>query len=93
MPVYPRELAFMFLAYQNHPACVQQYRSRSSMRHCADRRIGKETHLMQHSSKLNAVESIRGLACLAVVFSHLSLSFYPYLHHFDDHDQATNALV
>lgn len=30
---------------------------------------------MQHSSKLNAVESIRGLACLAVVFSHLSLSF------------------
>ncbi|WP_151791059.1 acyltransferase family protein [Acinetobacter soli] len=48
---------------------------------------------MQHSSKLNAVESIRGLACLAVVFSHLSLSFYPYLHHFDDHDQATNALV
>ncbi|MFT4020946.1 MAG: acyltransferase family protein, partial [Acinetobacter sp.] len=37
--------------------------------------------------KLNAAESIRGLACLAVVFSHLSLSFYPYLHKFgrDDH--------
>lgn len=37
--------------------------------------------------KLNSAESIRGLACLAVVFSHLSLSFFPYLHHFDD--QAT----
>ena len=33
--------------------------------------------------KLNSAESIRGLACLAVVFSHLSLSFFPYLHHFD----------
>lgn len=33
-------------------------------------------------AKLNAAESIRGLACVAVVLSHLSLSFYPYLHHF-----------
>ena len=33
--------------------------------------------------KLNSAESIRGLACLAVVFSHLSLTFFPYLHHFD----------
>lgn len=33
-------------------------------------------------AKLNAAESIRGLACIAVVLSHLSLSFYPYLHHF-----------
>lgn len=33
--------------------------------------------------KINSAESIRGLACLAVVFSHLSLSFFPYLHHFD----------
>ncbi|TCM65797.1 peptidoglycan/LPS O-acetylase OafA/YrhL [Acinetobacter calcoaceticus] len=33
--------------------------------------------------KLNAAESIRGLACLAVVCSHLSLSFFPDLHHFD----------
>ncbi|MEB3767656.1 acyltransferase [Acinetobacter sp. MD2] len=39
-------------------------------------------------AKLNAAESIRGLACLAVVFSHLSLSFYPYLHHFNADDQA-----
>lgn len=38
-------------------------------------------------SKLNAAESIRGLACLAVVFSHLSLSFYPYLHHFTFEDK------
>ena len=48
---------------------------------------------MDKFSKLNAVESIRGLACLAVVFSHLSLSFYPYLHHFDQHDVASNAIV
>ena len=33
--------------------------------------------------KLNAAESIRGLACMAVVFSHLSLSFFPDLHAFD----------
>lgn len=33
--------------------------------------------------KLNAAESIRGLASLAVVFSHLSLSFLPGLHRFD----------
>ncbi|MEB5476363.1 acyltransferase [Acinetobacter sp. ESL0695] len=39
-------------------------------------------------AKLNAAESIRGLACLAVVFSHLSLSFYPYLHRFSPEDHA-----
>lgn len=33
--------------------------------------------------KLNAAESIRGLASLTVVFSHLSLSFLPGLHRFD----------
>ncbi|MBF7682894.1 acyltransferase [Acinetobacter sp. B5B] len=38
-------------------------------------------------AKLNAAESIRGLACVAVVFSHLSLSFYPYLHHFAPKDR------
>lgn len=48
---------------------------------------------MGNFNKLNAVESIRGLACLAVVFSHLSLSFYPYLHHFDEHDRTNNAIV
>lgn len=31
-------------------------------------------------SKINSAESIRGLACIAVVFSHLALVFYPYLH-------------
>ncbi|GAB3046814.1 acyltransferase [Acinetobacter apis] len=39
-------------------------------------------------AKLNAAESIRGLACVAVVLSHLSLTFYPYLHRFDRQDQA-----
>ncbi len=33
--------------------------------------------------KLNAAESIRGVASLVVVFSHLSLSFLPGLHRFD----------
>ncbi|WP_180127188.1 MULTISPECIES: acyltransferase [unclassified Acinetobacter] len=31
-------------------------------------------------SKINSAESIRGLACLAVVFSHLVLTFAPLLH-------------
>ena len=35
------------------------------------------------AAKINAAESIRGLACLAVVFSHLAMSFFPFLHHFD----------
>ncbi len=38
------------------------------------------------SAKINSAESIRGLACLAVVFSHLAMSFFPYLHHFDPHE-------
>lgn len=42
-------------------------------------------------AKLNSAESIRGLACLAVVFSHLSLSFYPYLHQFSPEDRARGA--
>lgn len=42
--------------------------------------------------KLNSAESIRGLACLAVVFSHLSLSFFPYLHHFDQSEISNSAL-
>ncbi len=44
-------------------------------------------------AKLNAAESIRGIACLAVVFSHLSLTFYPYLHHFDMDQQPENKWV
>ena len=43
--------------------------------------------------KINSAESIRGLACLAVVFSHLSLSFIPYLHRFDANDIANNQLI
>ncbi|WP_173910125.1 acyltransferase [Acinetobacter sp. Marseille-Q1618] len=43
--------------------------------------------------KINSAESIRGLACLAVVLSHLSLSFIPYLHHFDANDIANNQLI
>lgn len=35
------------------------------------------------TNKINAAESIRGLACLAVVLSHLSLTFFPQLHNFD----------
>lgn len=31
-------------------------------------------------SKINSAESIRGLACMAVVFSHLILTFFPLLH-------------
>lgn len=42
--------------------------------------------------KLNSAESIRGLACLAVVFSHLSLSFFPYLHHFDVNETTNSSL-
>ncbi len=38
---------------------------------------------MQH--KVAAAEGIRGIACFMVVFSHLSLSFFPYLHSFDQY--------
>lgn len=34
-------------------------------------------------SKINSAESIRGLACLSVVFSHLIFTFYPYAHEFE----------
>lgn len=34
-------------------------------------------------SKINSAESIRGLACLAVVISHLVFTFYPYAHEYD----------
>lgn len=42
--------------------------------------------------KINSAESIRALACLAVVFSHLSLSFFPNLHHFDEHVQVATPI-
>ena len=42
--------------------------------------------------KINPAESVRALACLAVVFSHLSLSFFPNLHHFDEHVQVATPI-
>lgn len=36
--------------------------------------------------KINSAESIRGLACLAVVLSHFSLIYYPNLHNFYESD-------
>ena len=45
------------------------------------------------SVKINSAESIRGLACLAVVFSHLAMSFFPYLHHFDANETTDLAWV
>jgi len=45
------------------------------------------------SIKINSAESIRGLACLAVVFSHLAMSFFPYLHHFNVKDVTNLAWV
>lgn len=45
------------------------------------------------SVKINSAESIRGLACIAVVFSHLAMSFFPYLHHFDANDTTDLAWV
>lgn len=37
---------------------------------------------MQAEKKVLSVESIRGWACFMVLLSHLSLTFYPYLHAF-----------
>lgn len=34
-------------------------------------------------SKINSAESIRGLACMAVVLSHISLIYFPFLHNFE----------
>ena len=45
------------------------------------------------SAKINSAESIRGLACLAVVFSHLAMSFFPFLHHFDPNEKTDLAWV
>lgn len=44
-------------------------------------------------SKINAAESIRGLACVAVVFSHLSLTFLPFLHNFESVDSSGVAWI
>ncbi len=39
--------------------------------------------------KIEAAEAIRGVACLFVVFSHLSLTFFPSMHHFFDEKTTT----
>ncbi|MFM6927389.1 MAG: acyltransferase family protein [Bdellovibrio sp.] len=36
------------------------------------------------TNKVNSAESIRGLACIAVVLSHISLTFFPQLHGFGE---------
>lgn len=38
-------------------------------------------------SKINSAESIRGLACLAVIISHLILTFFPGLHYLNPEDK------
>ncbi len=40
----------------------------------------KALPFMTSPNKINVVEGIRGLACFMVVLSHLSLTFFPYLH-------------
>ncbi|HEM6635638.1 TPA: acyltransferase [Acinetobacter nosocomialis] len=44
-------------------------------------------------SKINSAESIRGLACMAVVFSHMSLIYFPFLHNFDSRDSSENLII
>lgn len=56
---------------------------------CIRSSLGNEYRMV----KLNSAESIRGLACLAVVFSHLSLSFFPYLHHFNVTETTDSTLL
>ena len=44
-------------------------------------------------SKIHSAESIRGLACLVVVFSHLALTFTPSLHNFYSLDLEPTSLT
>lgn len=44
-------------------------------------------------SKINSAESLRGLACMAVVFSHLSLTFFPFLHNFGKLSTSGNQII
>nr|WP_314102878.1 acyltransferase [Acinetobacter lwoffii] len=44
-------------------------------------------------SKINSAESIRGLACMAVVLSHLSLAFAPFLHNFERVQSSGNSII
>ncbi|MGL2972373.1 acyltransferase family protein [Acinetobacter nosocomialis] len=44
-------------------------------------------------SKINSAESIRGLACMAVVFSHMSLIYFPFLHNFESRNSSENLII
>lgn len=44
-------------------------------------------------SKINSAESIRGLACMAVVLSHISLIYFPFLHNFEGIRSSGNAVI
>lgn len=44
-------------------------------------------------SKINAAESIRGLACMAVVLSHITNIFFPFLHNFDKLQTSGNTVI
>ena len=41
------------------------------------------------NEKIESAEAIRGIACFFVVLSHLSLTFFPSLHHFFDNPTST----
>lgn len=44
-------------------------------------------------SKINSAESIRGLACMVVLFSHISLIYFPFLHNFEKQISSGNAII
>lgn len=44
------------------------------------------------NEKILAAEAIRGIACFFVVLSHLSLTFFPSLHHFFDNPTTTQSI-
>ncbi len=43
---------------------------------------------MRDKQKINSVEGVRGLACFMVLLSHLSLTFFPFLHNFGEGSDA-----
>jgi peptidoglycan/LPS O-acetylase OafA/YrhL len=44
------------------------------------------------NEKIESAEAIRGIACFFVVLSHLSLTFFPSLHHFFDNPTSTQSI-
>ncbi len=44
------------------------------------------------NEKIESAEAIRGIACFFVVLSHLSLTFFPSLHHFFDNPTTTQSV-